>query len=297
MPELRLQIVAPDGSARLVVIHGSGAVLGREQPADIVIAERAMSRRHARIVFSGGAWLIEDLNSRNGTLVNSSRVSLAELKAGDVICLGKTTMHVISGAAADAGCQLPSIAQATLPAGGPADGGPRSTAEVDSRGGIAALARGEAPEEQGSATVSRRPRLRQALVVAFLAGAALVASSVAYSVLRSDHAAKPYREEMKEPFAVEDAEKALRMCLDSWVLGRAFDKRILLNGREVLFLDLDFGLSHVLAKYEVVAKERHPDGWNIATLLYLPTRGGFMKQVSARYLVIGKEGVSIMRMP
>jgi steroid delta-isomerase-like uncharacterized protein len=66
-------------------------VIGREvQSVDIAIPDPAISRRHARLTRQGKDYTIEDLNSSNGTFVNSKRISGAVLLAeGDVIELGK----------------------------------------------------------------------------------------------------------------------------------------------------------------------------------------------------------------
>jgi pSer/pThr/pTyr-binding forkhead associated (FHA) protein len=37
------------------------------------------------VVFRGGCWTVEDLGSRNGTLVNGVRVERHELRRGDVV--------------------------------------------------------------------------------------------------------------------------------------------------------------------------------------------------------------------
>jgi steroid delta-isomerase-like uncharacterized protein len=66
-------------------------VIGREeQSVEILIADPAVSRRHARLRRQGNNYTIEDLNSSNGTFVNSKRISGPVLLAeGDVIELGK----------------------------------------------------------------------------------------------------------------------------------------------------------------------------------------------------------------
>jgi steroid delta-isomerase-like uncharacterized protein len=66
-------------------------VIGREeQSVDIVIADPAISRRHARLTRQGNAYTIEDLNSSNGTFVNSKRISSPVVLAeGDVVELGR----------------------------------------------------------------------------------------------------------------------------------------------------------------------------------------------------------------
>lgn len=59
--------------------------------------EAKVSRRHARIVFQGGRYVIEDLGSTNGTFVNRGRRlipgSRQVLQDGDEIIVGKTFLR------------------------------------------------------------------------------------------------------------------------------------------------------------------------------------------------------------
>jgi hypothetical protein len=68
---------------------------------DAVDPEAKVSRRHARILMSGGQYFIEDLGSTNGTFVNRGR-RLApqcrhQLRDGDEIIVGKTFLrfHIV----------------------------------------------------------------------------------------------------------------------------------------------------------------------------------------------------------
>lgn len=61
-------------------------VIGREPDCDIVIPDRQVSRRHARIHITKEGIYLEDLGSKNGTHYNGQRVSeLRTLEDGDVI--------------------------------------------------------------------------------------------------------------------------------------------------------------------------------------------------------------------
>ena len=73
---------------RLVLQPGIPYRLGREKGADILLDERTVSRSHARLSFDGAAWLLEDLQSTNGTQVNYSPVTTAKLRDGDHISIG-----------------------------------------------------------------------------------------------------------------------------------------------------------------------------------------------------------------
>jgi len=61
-------------------------VIGREPDCDIVIPDRQVSRRHARIHITKEGIYLEDLGSKNGTHYNGQRVAeLRTLEDGDVI--------------------------------------------------------------------------------------------------------------------------------------------------------------------------------------------------------------------
>jgi len=63
-------------------------MVGRDRTCSIVLSHPAVSRKHARITFSGREWVLEDLKSANGTYVNNTRVDRANLKPGDVVRFG-----------------------------------------------------------------------------------------------------------------------------------------------------------------------------------------------------------------
>ena len=51
-------------------LEGNSITLGRHPDCDIVLDAAAVSRQHARIILVDGKYYIEDLHSRNGTLLN-----------------------------------------------------------------------------------------------------------------------------------------------------------------------------------------------------------------------------------
>ena len=66
-----LRIPDVEGNSRDVVLEKESCVIGKTGAgADIELPSGAVSRRHARLQRAGGAWLIRDLNSRNGTYCN-----------------------------------------------------------------------------------------------------------------------------------------------------------------------------------------------------------------------------------
>jgi len=71
-------------------MHGlgdAGTTIGRDKTADIRWDDKGLSRKHARIVCDGGAWVIEDLGSQNGTWVDGRRIDRSELRDGSRIAL------------------------------------------------------------------------------------------------------------------------------------------------------------------------------------------------------------------
>lgn len=55
----------------------------------MVLDDRRVSRRHAKLVAAGAGWAVEDLGSPNGTFVNDQRVRSRVLEDGDELVFGK----------------------------------------------------------------------------------------------------------------------------------------------------------------------------------------------------------------
>ena len=69
-------------------------LLGRHPRCDIVLRDPSVSRRHARLRFLDGAWMLHDLESTNGTTVNRVRVGRCTLRPGDRVALGDQRLLV-----------------------------------------------------------------------------------------------------------------------------------------------------------------------------------------------------------
>ncbi len=88
---------AIDSGVLLALDWGGGStelVLGRDQACDVVLPEATVSRRHARLLFRDGSWVLQDLGSTNGTSVNHVRVGRCELRPGDLLVLGDAQLRV-----------------------------------------------------------------------------------------------------------------------------------------------------------------------------------------------------------
>jgi len=72
-------------------------IVGRSSAAELVLADRFLSRKHARLFQENGAWLVEDLGSRNGTLVNGTKIEApTKLKENDELRLSGSVIMVRS---------------------------------------------------------------------------------------------------------------------------------------------------------------------------------------------------------
>jgi pSer/pThr/pTyr-binding forkhead associated (FHA) protein len=77
---------------KVVSLINDVTVLGRSVQADIPIpSDGNCSRKHCQIRKWAGKFMLEDLQSHNGTFVNGEKVATYELSDGDLITIGDTT--------------------------------------------------------------------------------------------------------------------------------------------------------------------------------------------------------------
>jgi FHA domain len=74
--------------------HQGELLIGRHHDCDVVLLDPAVSRRHARLFFRDGTWVLQDLVSTNGTIVNGDRVGRCELRPGDHLVLGDQCLKI-----------------------------------------------------------------------------------------------------------------------------------------------------------------------------------------------------------
>jgi predicted component of type VI protein secretion system len=78
---------------REIVPTGGVITIGRQPDNTLFIDNPAVSGHHAKIYWEADGYVVEDLESFNGTYVNSERIAKAGLRDGDVILVGKHTVH------------------------------------------------------------------------------------------------------------------------------------------------------------------------------------------------------------
>ena len=64
-------------------------MIGRSEDSELRLKSEFVSRHHALIVCTDDGLHIEDLNSFNGTIVNSEKISRHKLQIDDTIMIGK----------------------------------------------------------------------------------------------------------------------------------------------------------------------------------------------------------------
>lgn len=92
-----LLVLSGPGVGDIYRIDRPETVLGRDPAADIRLQHPSVSRRHARLIQLSDGLAIEDLGSRNGTLVGIRRAARGQLlKDGDTIALGHILLLKLS---------------------------------------------------------------------------------------------------------------------------------------------------------------------------------------------------------
>jgi hypothetical protein len=88
-----LEVLSPTGR-RIVELEGDRVLVGKSSEADLVIdADDTVSRRHALLQRVGDAWMVSDLDSKNGTKVNRNPLfGDRALRDGDELLLGHTRL-------------------------------------------------------------------------------------------------------------------------------------------------------------------------------------------------------------
>src|SRR3954471_5711401 len=90
---------------------GSAMTIGRLPDNGVHIDNLAVSGHHARILWEGDHFVLEDNNSLNGTFVNNRRINRAALRHGDLVLIGKHTISFTDEARRELADQRPAETQ------------------------------------------------------------------------------------------------------------------------------------------------------------------------------------------
>ncbi len=93
-----VDIVRSDGSRERLPLVEKITTIGRAK-ADLVLVDTRVSRRHGEFEVGPDGLTYRDTGSSNGSLLNGRVVANAQLKPGDVLKLGETSMTILLDAA------------------------------------------------------------------------------------------------------------------------------------------------------------------------------------------------------
>jgi len=85
---------ADDGPLTFRLQPGAVKTVGRAPRADFVVDAALVSRLHCRLTAGTERVDVEDLSSTNGTYVNDTRVTRAQLASGDRLRVGRVELTV-----------------------------------------------------------------------------------------------------------------------------------------------------------------------------------------------------------
>ena len=79
------------------VLSAEETLIGRNSTTQIPLSDESISREHAFISYdeTDGSWVLEDLQSTNGTKLNGKRIRSASLTDGDLVEVGQTKLKFI----------------------------------------------------------------------------------------------------------------------------------------------------------------------------------------------------------
>jgi predicted component of type VI protein secretion system len=100
-----------DGPERGKAYHqvATPVTVGREEGNLIQLSDERISRYHLKIHENGGAIILTDLQSTNGTRVNGEVISVWRLRPGDIISAGRSVM--VFGATEEIATRLAALAK------------------------------------------------------------------------------------------------------------------------------------------------------------------------------------------
>lgn len=89
-----LAITRGPGAGQVFALSETSATsIGRSRANDIQVDDVSISGQHCRVRPEEGRFVVHDLRSTNGTLVNDKKVSRHVLEEGDVIAIGETSLQ------------------------------------------------------------------------------------------------------------------------------------------------------------------------------------------------------------
>lgn len=86
----RLVCLTGPNKGESYVLVGNRIVMGRSEKADIRLNDTKSSREHAEITKVGDNWVVTDLGSQNGVMINENKINQRALVEGDKLIIGQS---------------------------------------------------------------------------------------------------------------------------------------------------------------------------------------------------------------
>jgi len=91
---LKILVKLKDKELKTLETDKAEITIGRNANSDIHINNLGASKKHARIFQRKGEYILEDLKSTNGTLLNNENIITAKLTGNDVVTICKHNLFI-----------------------------------------------------------------------------------------------------------------------------------------------------------------------------------------------------------
>jgi pSer/pThr/pTyr-binding forkhead associated (FHA) protein len=91
----KLVVTGGDKVGTEIALSGRQLTIGRAGDSDLIVDDEYASTHHAKLVFINGEWLIQDLDSTNGTFLDGQKISTPQtVSMNSPVRIGQTTFEL-----------------------------------------------------------------------------------------------------------------------------------------------------------------------------------------------------------
>jgi pSer/pThr/pTyr-binding forkhead associated (FHA) protein len=91
----KLVVTGGDKVGTEIALSGRQLTIGRAGDSDLIVDDEYASTHHAKLVFINGEWLIQDLDSTNGTFLDGQKISTPQtVSMNTPVRIGQTTFEL-----------------------------------------------------------------------------------------------------------------------------------------------------------------------------------------------------------
>jgi two-component system cell cycle response regulator len=99
---------------QVVLLHGAEWKVGRHQDSDLWLKDTGVSRHHARFLWQGDHYVLEDLKSANGTYISGENILQHRMRDGDIVQFGSSAVFRYALADAEQEAMLQQLYDASV---------------------------------------------------------------------------------------------------------------------------------------------------------------------------------------